>query len=46
MEAMLTIVSKVAVMLIMIAVGYLISKKGLLTDRGASEITTLSLIHI
>ena len=37
----MTIVSKVAVMLIMIAVGYLISKKGLLTDRGASEITTL-----
>ena len=41
MEAMLTVVTKVAVMLIMIAVGYFITKKGMLTERGASEITSL-----
>ena len=41
MDAMLTVVSKVLVMLIMIAVGYLITKKGLLTERGASEITSI-----
>ena len=38
MEAMLTIVSKVAVMLIMIVVGYYIAKKGIFTERGTSEI--------
>ncbi len=43
MEAMLTIISKVAVMLILIVVGYFVSKKGLLTDRGTKEINTLLL---
>lgn len=43
MEAMLTIVSKVAVMLIMIVVGYYIAKKGVFTERGTSEINTLLL---
>ena len=41
MEAVLTVISKVAVMLILIVVGYLVTKKGMLTERGASEITTL-----
>lgn len=41
MEAMLTVVTKVAVMLIMIAVGYFITKKGMLTERGAAEITSI-----
>lgn len=41
MEAILTVVTKVLVMLIMIAVGYFITKKGMLTDRGAAEITAL-----
>ena len=40
---MLTIVTKVAVMLIMIVVGYFVAKKGKLTDRGAGEINTLLL---
>ena len=40
---MLTIVSKVAVMLIMIVVGYYIAKKGVFTERGTSEINTLLL---
>ena len=43
MGSVSTIVTKVLVMLIMIAVGYFISKKGILTDRGASEINTLLL---
>ena len=43
MESMLTIVSKVAVMLIMIVVGYYIAKKGVFTERGTSEINTLLL---
>lgn len=43
MEAMLTIVSKVAVMLIMIVVGYYIAKKGIFTEWGTSEINTLLL---
>ena len=37
------IVNKVAVMLVMIAVGYIITKKGILSERGASEITTILL---
>ena len=41
MAAVLTVISKVAVMLILIVVGYLVTKKGMLTERGASEITTL-----
>ncbi len=43
MEALLTITTKVAVMLFMIAVGYVITKKGMLTQQGASEITALLL---
>ena len=34
MEAVLTVISKVAVMLILIVVGYLVTKKGMLTERG------------
>ncbi len=41
MEAMLTVVSKVAVMLILIIVGYCITKLGMLTEKGAAEITSL-----
>lgn len=41
MEAMMTVMSKVGVMLILIAVGYAVSKKGMLTDRGAAEINSL-----
>lgn len=43
MEAMLTIISKVAVMLILILLGYFVSQKGILSDRGTSEINTLLL---
>ena len=43
MEAMLTIISKVVVMLILILVGYFVTKKGWMTDRGTSEINTLLL---
>lgn len=43
MEAMLTIVSKVGVMLILIMVGYTVTKKKLLTERGTSEINGLLL---
>lgn len=39
MDALFTIISKVVIMLIMIAVGYLLTKKGMLSERGASEIT-------
>ncbi len=41
MDAVLTVIGKVAVIMLLIVVGYLITKKGLLTERGASEITTL-----
>lgn len=41
MESMLTIVSKVLIMLVMILVGYLLTKKAILTSRGASEITDI-----
>lgn len=41
MEAILAVVAKVAVILILIVVGYAITKRGMLTDRGASEITSL-----
>lgn len=41
MEAMLEVVEKVAVMLILIVIGYWVTKRGMLTERGASEITTL-----
>lgn len=41
MEAMMTVVSKVGVMLVLIVVGYLITKTGMLTEKGAAEITSL-----
>lgn len=41
MESILTIVSKVLVMLVMILVGYFLTKKAILTSRGASEITDI-----
>ena len=40
---MLTVISKVGVMLLLILVGYVVSKKGMLTDRGTSEVNTLLL---
>ena len=43
MEAMLTIFSKVGVRLILIMVGYAVTKKRILTDRGTGEINTLLL---
>lgn len=43
MEAILMVVAKVAVILILIVVGYLTTKKGMLTDRGTGEITSLLL---
>lgn len=43
MESMLTIISKVGVMLLLILVGYVVSKRGMLTDRGTSEVNTLLL---
>ncbi len=41
MEAMMTVVLKVAVILLLIAVGYIVTKRGIFTERGASEVTTL-----
>lgn len=41
MGAMLEVVSKVAVILILIIVGCLVTKVGMLTERGASEVTTV-----
>lgn len=41
MGAMLTVISKVAVMLILITLGAVVTKLGLLSERGAAEITTL-----
>lgn len=43
MEAMATVVSKVGVMFVLIIVGYLITRIGMLTEKGAGEITTLLL---
>ena len=43
MESMLTVISKVGVMLLLILEGYVVSKKGMLTDRGTSEVNTLLL---
>ena len=40
---MLTVISKVGVMLLLILVGYVVSKRGMLTDRGTSEVNTLLL---
>jgi len=42
-ESMLTVISKVGVMLLLILVGYVVSKRGMLTDRGTSEVNTLLL---
>lgn len=41
MNAIITVVSKVAVMLILIILGAVVTKIGMLTERGASEITSL-----
>lgn len=41
MEAMFTVVTKVLIILILIFVGYIISKKGIITDKGINEITSL-----
>lgn len=41
MEAIGTVVGKVAVIMILILVGYFVTKRGVLTERGASEVTTL-----
>ncbi len=41
MEAIWTVMGKVAVMLILIALGCLITRKGMLTEKGAAEMTTL-----
>lgn len=41
MGAMMTVVGKVAVILILIAVGYVVTKRGMLSEQGASEITAL-----
>ncbi len=43
MEAFFTIIEKVAVMLLMISVGYIATKKAVLTEQGAAEITALLL---
>lgn len=43
MEAFGTIVGKVAVMLILIAVGFVITKIGMLTEKGAAEVNSLLL---
>ena len=43
MEAFGTIVNKVAVMLVMIVLGYVITRRGILTEKGAGEITSLLL---
>ena len=41
MEAILAVVGKVAIILVLILVGYIITKRGMLTERGASEITAI-----
>ncbi len=41
MEAVGTVVGKVAVIMILIVVGYFVTKRGVFTERGASEVTTL-----
>ena len=40
---MFTIITKVAVMLILIGVGYFVTKKRIMTDRGTGEVNTLLL---
>ena len=41
MGAVLEVVSKVAVILILILIGCFITKRSMLTERGASEVTTV-----
>ena len=41
MEAVLAVVGKVAVISVLILVGYLVTRRRMLTERGASEVTTL-----
>lgn len=41
MDAIWTVVGKVAVMLVLIALGCLITRKGMMTEKGAAEMTTL-----
>lgn len=41
MDAIFTVMTKVAVMLIMIVAGYLVTRAGWMTEKGAAEITTL-----
>lgn len=41
MEAVLAVVGKVAIILVLILVGYIVTRRGMLTERGASEITTI-----
>ena len=41
MEAVGTVVGKVAVIMPLIVVGYFVTKRGIFTERGASEVTTL-----
>lgn len=43
MEAIITVAGKVGVMLILIALGCLITKKGMLTEKGGAEITSILL---
>lgn len=43
MEAVVTVVTKVAVILILIAVGYLITKRGMLTPKGTAEVNSILL---
>jgi len=40
-EAVGTVVGKVAVIMLLIVVGYFVTKRGIFTERGASEVTTL-----
>lgn len=43
MEALLTVSLKVGIMIVMIAVGWIITKKNILTDKGSEEITAILL---
>lgn len=41
MEAILTVTSKVAVMLLLILVGYVVARRGVLTEKGTAEVNSL-----
>lgn len=41
MDAILAVVAKVAVILVLIIIGYLVTRRGILTERGASEVTAI-----